>query len=424
MDAGDGDAIVILDIDGAELSDRSVITALVTEIYGHAREGRIVVVARRAPALATACAEVGLAVSVAERATEETARGADVVFADHVRLKGANVVTPPPLRGRKLRVAVAGLGRIGEGAALRLAGENSDYLLCGALVREPFKERPALAVDQLTNDLTAFFATRPDVVIDALPDGHAGRALIVAALDRGVSVVTANKQAIAGRIVELAARAERAGAAFCFSAAVGGGAPFVETAARARRSGAVRSLEAVVNGTVNFILTSLEKGEAFEEAVKAAQAAGFAEPDPSADLTGADARAKISILSFAAFGEEIAPDAIRVEALDAESAARMTSEGGCWKQIARLERAADGAFRASVGFERRDRDPLFADARFEANALRIALGDGRMFECRGKGAGRNPTVESILGDLGSIRRKRPPASRAVDAPVAAIAVSA
>lgn len=302
------------------------------------------------------------------------------------------------------RVAIAGLGLIGEGVALRLGRDNPDYEFCAALVREPFRERAALNVDQVTNDLTAFLATKPHVVIDALPDGRVGRALIKASLERGVSVVTANKQAIAGALRGLSALADQSGATLSYSASVGGGAPFIETVRRASALGGVSSIEAALNGTVNFILTSLAHGEKFEDAVKAAQKAGFAEPDPSADLSGADARAKIAILSFEAFGAEIDLDAIKIEALDADKAARFAEEGGRWKQIARLERTAGGAVKASVKFERRDCDALFADALWEANALRIRLAGGRTIECRGKGAGRRPTVESILGDLGAIRR--------------------
>jgi homoserine dehydrogenase len=160
-----------------------------------------------------------------------------------------------------------------------------------------------------------------------------------------------------------------------------------------------------LNGTVNFILTSLAHGIAFADAVRAAQQAGFAEPDPTADLSGLDARAKIAVLAFAAFGADPDPASIKVEALDAERASRIAREGGAWKQIARIEPTPAG-LSASVRFERRDDDPFFAGALWEANAMRLSLADGRRVECRGKGAGRRPTVESILGDLGTIRRAR------------------
>lgn len=306
-------------------------------------------------------------------------------------------------RARPLRVAVAGLGVVGGGVASRLQ-RTSDFRFCAALVREPFKERPGLDVDQVTNDHRAFLASKPDIVVDALPDGKAGLALIREALSGGVSVVTANKQAIAGALDALSRRAEQAGARFAYCPSVGGGAPFIETAFRARKRGDIVSLEAVLNGTVNFILTALAANAPFETAIRTAQERGFAEPDSSADLSGADARAKISILSYAAFGREIAPRSIEVEALDAVGAARFAKAGGIWKQVARIQRSENGSLRASVRYERKDHDPLFANALFETNVLRLHLADGRRVECCGRGAGRAPTVASIFSDLARVGR--------------------
>lgn len=318
----------------------------------------------------------------------------------------------PPARVRHdplLRVAVAGLGQIGEGAALRIAADAHDYRLCAALVRDAAKRRlDAFSSAVIADRVETLLATRPGAIVEALPDGAAGRALIKAALSKGISVVTANKQAIAGEMAALTALAASTGARFRYAPSVGGGAPLVETVSQAAAAGAVQKIEAILNGTVNFILTSLAAGVPFAEAVRRAQIAGFAEPDPSADLSGADARAKIAILSFVAFGREIALEAIEVEALTEEKAATFARAGGVVKQLATLE-IAGGAVTARVAFTRVDDDPFFRSAEWEANALRAVLADGRVFETRGKGAGRRPTVESILADLGDIRRALLPA---------------
>lgn len=395
---------VLLDLGAADLAAPTDIARLATGIYRYAREGRRIAIPQVAPALAAACADIGLAVETNGGGEPAIAAEANVVFGS-AAIDGAERVVYSPFAGSKLRVAVAGLGLIGEGVARRLADDDA-YDLCAALVREPFKERAGIAVDQVTNDIAAFLATKPDVVVDALPDGKAGRRLIEAALDRGVSVVSANKQAVAGALAELTGLADESGVVLRYAASVGGGAPFVETTTWAAREADVVSLEAVLNGTVNYILTALAKGDAFEDAVAAAQRAGFAEPDPTADLSGGDAKAKLAILSFVAFGEEIDLDAIEIEPLTADRAARFAAEGGAWKQISRLERNGAGDLRAFVRFERRDGDALFAKALWEANALRIHLADGRLVECRGKGAGRAPTVESLIGDLEDIRRMK------------------
>lgn len=305
-----------------------------------------------------------------------------------------------------MRVAVAGLGTIGEGAALRIAADAHDYRLCAALVRNGAKRRlDAFSAAVIAERVETLLATHPGAIVEALPDGAAGRALIKAALGQGISVVTANKQAIAGEMAALTELAAGNGAQLRYSPAVGGGAPLVETTAQAAAAGRIAKIEAVLNGTVNFILTSLANGVSFAEAVRRAQIAGFAEPDPSADLSGADARAKIAILSFVAFGREIALGAVDVEALTAEKAAAFARAGGTVKQLATLEERG-GKLSAQVKFTRIDDDPFFRAAQWEANALRAALEDGRVFEARGSGAGRKPTVESILADLGDIRRAR------------------
>jgi len=316
----------------------------------------------------------------------------------------------PPAAGR-MKVAVAGLGVIGEGAALRTAADENDYTLCAALVRDPAKPRAgALNALAIHSDIDALLSERPDVVIDALPGGPAGAALIRAALAQGVSIVSANKQAVAGGLAELHAIAAENGAHLAYAASVGGGAPMVETVRRAAKAGDVVEMTAILNGTVNFILDTMKNGAAFDYAVKLAQDAGFAEPDPTADLSGEDARAKIAILAYEAFGFDMDLAAIELEALTAARAARLLEEGGVWKQLARIERR-DGALSAAVRFERVDDDPFLAATPGESNALRATIADGRAVSCRGKGAGRRPTVESLFADLGDIARARQAANR-------------
>jgi len=320
------------------------------------------------------------------------------------RVSAASAPPGRALRTEPLRVAVAGLGTIGEGAALRIAADTHDYRLCAALVRNAAKRRlDAFSSAIIADRIETLLAAKPGAIVEALPDGAAGRALIEAALAKGISVVTANKQAIAGSLAVLTARAKESGAEFRYAPSVGGGAPLVERVAEAAAAGPVVKIEAVLNGTVNFILTSLANGVPFAEAVRRAQVAGFAEPDPSADLSGADARAKIAILSFVAFNREIALGDIAVEALTPEKAAAFANAGGVVKQLATIENR-NGQLAARVVFTRVDEDPFFRSAQWEANALRAEIAGGRLFEARGRGAGRRPTVESILADLGDIRR--------------------
>lgn len=309
-----------------------------------------------------------------------------------------------PVPDGKCNVAIAGLGVIGEGMALRLMREGNIYSLCPALVRNVSRSRAKeISSLPLCTDADSFLDSRPDIVVDALSDGKAGERLAREALERGISVVSANKQAVAGHMEELHALARRKGALFCYSACVGGGTPMVETVRRAVRAGSVSKMSAILNGTVNFILHAMGEGAGFEDAIRVAQAAGFAEADPAADLSGEDARAKISILAREAYGFD--PDCSRIvpEALDAGRAEKILRDGGVWKQVARIGKSTDG-ISARVGFERVDDDPLFRDTPGESNVLKVLVDDGTVFSCRGKGAGRRPTVESLMADIAFVVR--------------------
>ena len=161
---------------------------------------------------------------------------------------------------------------------------------------------------------------------------------------------------------------------------------------RARAHGEIVRIEAVLNGTCNFILNRLAEGVAFDAAVAAAQAAGFAEADPSADLSGLDAAAKLAILAFEANGRRLRVEAVTRQTLSAASALLSAPV----RQVARLTL---GRAEASVSFEGTDGDPLFARLADENNAIRVTTVDGRLFTAGGRGAGRIPTVESVWADL-------------------------
>jgi homoserine dehydrogenase len=316
---------------------------------------------------------------------------------------GAADDAPTPAKAaRRIRVAVAGLGVVGGGAALRLAGSR-DFELVGALVRDRSRLRGgALEAVPKVASAEALFALAPDIIIDALSDGATGRVLTEAAIARGTGVVSANKQAIAGRIHTLRALAEAARAPFHYSAAVGGGTPVIETARRARLAGDIDRIEATLNGTVNFILSGLQRGDEFSSVVAAARAAGLAEEDPSNDLNGADAAAKAAILIEEAFGVDFDPARVSRETLDEEAYCWMRREGGVWRQVTTISR--DGAeISASIALVEVAPESAFARSSAEGNAVRVETASGA-FEAKGRGAGRAPTVESVLADLGDARR--------------------
>jgi|SRR6478672_2718019 len=300
---------------------------------------------------------------------------------------------------RPLRVALAGCGVVGGGVLPRLLAD-AGFEVVGVLVRNPDKARdPAIPQGLLLSDPAALLAREPDVVVEAISDASTGLALIRAALSRGVHVVSANKQAVGGDLPGLTALAESAGARLLYSASVGGGSPLIEAVRRAAAQGEIIRIEAVLNGTCNFILNRLADGGAFGDALNAAREAGFAEEDPSADLTGLDAAAKLAILAYEGLEQPLRIEDVSRQTLSADS----VLPSGRVRQIARLDVASG---RAGVAFEAVDGDVLFADLPDEANALRVTLADGRVFTATGRGAGRRPTAESVWADLEDLLENR------------------
>lgn len=324
----------------------------------------------------------------------------------HRTVVGA-VTTPPRIAEphRPLRVAVAGCGVVGGGALARLL-EDPRVDVVGVLVRDPSKPRdvpganPRQLRPLLVSDPEALLARQPDIVLEALSEADAGHAVIRTALEQGVDVASANKQAVSRDPAGLLALAQASGARLLWSASVGGGVPMVENLRATRAEGPVAAFEAVLNGTVNFMLARLGAGASFDQALAEARAAGFAEEDPSADLEGLDALAKVRLLAFEAFGvmpgdAEIPRDVLRADALPPAGT----------RQICRCE-LKDGKLVASVRLVSGDLDPLFAGLKGEENALKVIAEDGSVVRCRGRGAGRWATAESLLADLSDLAIRR------------------
>ncbi len=306
---------------------------------------------------------------------------------------------PRAASDRVLRVGLAGCGVVGGGVLPRLLGDPR-FEVVGVLVRDPARPRDtALPAGLAVSDPATLLAREPDILVEAISDASTGLALIRAALARGVDVVSANKQAVGADLPALVALAGASGARLHYSACVGGGAPLIETVRRARAHGVVVRIEAVLNGTCNFILNRLAEGFPFDAALTAARAAGFAEADPSADLTGLDAGAKLAILGHEALQGRLTADVPR-ERLGPD----VDLPRGRVRQLARLDvRTGE----AGVALRPVDGDPLFADLPDEWNALRVTTGDGRVFTARGRGAGRVPTTESVWADLSDLAADRP-----------------
>jgi homoserine dehydrogenase len=295
------------------------------------------------------------------------------------------------------------------------------------LVRRP-ELRAADDRALFTADMDRALAGGPDLIVEVMGGAEAPAAIMRGALESGADVVTANKAAVARHYDALHQSARKGGANFEFAAAVGGGVVMVETVRRLKADG-VAAVEGVMNGTANFILSRLEAGAAFDAAVAEAQAKGFAEADPSADVDGHDAADKLSILIREAFGADIPPERIpkmSLSEISAEMSAAALAEGKVYKQIARARRTAGGKIDAEVVIEPISRSHAFAGAINEENRCLITASSGRVHALYGKGAGRWPTAAAVFADMMDIQRSgacdvgalKPRAADADDAPQA------
>lgn len=329
-------------------------------------------------------------------------RGIDINVAsiggsESTRVGACTTAAEPARPQRPLRIALAGYGVVGQALAARVAKEPG-FEIVSILVRDLGRSRKIASPCPLTDDLTAFKAVPADILIDALSCDATGRQLCEARLSEGVHIASASKRVISSGHARLSQIAGEEGAHLLYSAAVGGAAPILETVARARQSGDIVEISATLNGTVNFILERLAAGADFAEALEEARRAGFAEEDSSADLSGADAAAKLRLVAATAFNADPEHVYVDVEPLDEALATRIRASGKRWVQI-----AAISGEQASVSIRPAEEAaplPVLGD---EWNAARVTLADGHIFSCLGRGAGGAATAEAIVADLFTIQ---------------------
>lgn len=304
-------------------------------------------------------------------------------------------------------VLLLGLGTVGSGVYRRLRALPQHFQVVGALCLDPAKhEADGVPPELLHGPESRISSLAPDVVVDALPGLEPSRALVRDWLDRGVSVVSANKRLIAEAGQELGRVARQSGAKLRYSAAVGGSAPMIEEIQRQSARGEIRSIAGVLNGTCNFVLDRCAEGLSLEEAVAEAQAKGFAETDPSEDLSGADAARKLQILCRHAFGKETA--GLDVHPLSAAGLAQARQEKRRDQVLRIVARSwqQSGQLFGEVRLTALDPDdPLFT-VHGEWNRLVIARSDGTRLTVSGRGAGRWPTTEAVIADLLDLRHRQ------------------
>ena len=331
---------------------------------------------------------------------------------------------PTPDNKAALRIGIAGLGNVG-GGVVKLLEQNAGLItrraerpitVTAVSARDRNRERGIDLAGYAWVDDATELATRGDVdVVVELVGGSDGPALTLArrTLAAGKAFVTANKAMLAHHGLDLAALAEANGAALKYEAAVAGGVPVIKGLREAMAANRIARVYGLLNGTCNYILTRMEAERLDFAAVLAeAQAAGYAEADPSFDIDGIDTAHKLSILAALAFGARIdfaavATQGIRaVELADIDQAAalgfRIKLVGLAECQAA--DETADGTLFQRVHPALVPHDHPLAAASGALNAV-AAEGDfvGRLF-FQGRGAGEGPTASAVVADLIDIAR--------------------
>ncbi len=313
-------------------------------------------------------------------------------------------------RTRLLRVALAGCGVVGS-SLVRLVRERAAELeatrglrleIARILVRNPERQRP-VELDRalLTTDPAALLAVDADVLVEAIGGLDPAEHLARATLERGRTLVTANKELLAAAGAELAALAQRTGAAFDFEAAVAGGVPVVRALRGSLGESGLESIRGILNGTTNYLLGRLAEGAHYADALAEAQAKGFAEPDPARDVDGRDAAAKIAVLAWLAFGVDPSKLTVRRRGLLPDpdllgSAAALF--GGVPKLLAEAVRLDSGIV-AAVEPAVLDPTSELAAVRAEHNFVEIGSRWNGSIRLAGPGAGGAPTASALLSDV-------------------------
>ena len=308
------------------------------------------------------------------------------------------------MQNNTFSIAVLGAGNIGSAVLTRLQELDDNVLnldLKKVLVSDTSKDR-AVSKDLLTDNFDDILNDDSiDLVIEVLGGVDPGKEYIKALLEKGKGVITANKDIIADCGHELITLAEENNTCLYFEAAVAAGIPVLKPLIESLRGEELTKVLGIINGTSNYILTSMEEGSTYEDALSTAQELGYAEPDPTNDVEGIDAKYKAMILSLLCFGVSPNDDAVFTEGIS-----NITKEDFDWadrldktiKLVAQIDSNENG-FNARV-------HPVLIDKKHPLAAIRGALNavvaegeniDQLVFS--GPGAGANPTASAVMGDV-------------------------
>jgi homoserine dehydrogenase len=317
----------------------------------------------------------------------------------------------------RIGLGLLGCGTVGSEVARLIARDHGDLSarsgasleLIKVGVKDSSKDRPFVEKSLLTTDLGSVVTDpKVSIVIEVMGGIEPARSLILQALEAKKSVVTANKALLAKHGAEIFAAARANGVDLYYEAAVGGAIPIVRPLRESIVGDSVTKVMGIVNGTTNYILTKMdEEGAEYETVLKEAQRLGFAEADPTADVEGHDAAAKIAILASLAFHTQVRIDDVHAEGISSLSKRDIEIAQAIdhvIKLLAIAEVTEVGKVSARVHPTLVPRHHPLAAVRNAFNAVFVEAKSAGELMFYGRGAGGAPTASAILGDVVAIAR--------------------
>ena len=320
---------------------------------------------------------------------------------------------------RPIRIGLLGAGYVGSQVA-RLLIENREELakrvgaeleLVGIAVRNKNAKRDVDLPKELITEDAESVILGSDIVIELAGGIEPAKTWIKMALNAGADVITANKALIAAHGSELTALAQQFGAQLYYEAAVGGAIPIIRPLRASLAGDKINRVMGIVNGTTNYILDQMETtGASFEDALNEAQALGYAEADPTADVEGFDAASKAAILAGLAFHSEMPVEKVYREGITSITALQIETArqaGYTVKLLAICERAGENGegLVARVHPTLIPLDHPLAAVRGAYNAVFVEAESAGRLMFYGAGAGGKETASAVLGDLVSAAKR-------------------
>ena len=317
---------------------------------------------------------------------------------------GPAIIHENTVRAGHFKVAVLGFGTVGSSVAkilcdLKPRGVELTHVFNRNVARKRVAWVPGAV--EWTSEIDQVLSSDAQIVVELAGGLDPAGSWVRSALAAGKSVVTANKQLIAKHGVELERLAKEHGVQLLYGAAVAGGIPVIPGLQQGLAGDECSRVEGILNGTCNFILSKMESGAEFSDALSEAQSMGFAEADPTEDVAGLDARAKLTILARIALGAEIVPGEVPARSIVPISAIDFAyaHELKCTiRQISRAEIKGDEVM-AMVGPMLVPRASPFAWSRGTENMVIVTGKYGGDTVFSGHGAGGHPTAVAVVSDI-------------------------